>query len=78
MDSVRGRPREKINVVSLHKGLSFFLERGRFFLNVFVGEDRWGFRVSLQVHHHLGNFDKCATVHFGRFDGEFLRLLTAD
>lgn len=63
-----------MNIVSFKQGLYFYLEKGQFFLNVHLGENRWGFGIMFQIHHHFMNFDKCFTINFGRWDGIFLKV----
>lgn len=67
--------RDSINFVSFKRGLSFFLEKGKFFLNGNIGKDRWGFEIFIQVHQHFLNFDKCFTLHFGLWDEEFIKVI---
>ena len=43
-----------------------FIQRGHFILNVVV---EWGF-ISIQLHHHFGNFDKLFNFALGTLDDE--------
>jgi hypothetical protein len=60
------------NCVSFRGGFSAYLERGQFFLIIFIGKSRWSFNISVQIHHHFANFDKCVSLNLGKNEDQFL------
>jgi hypothetical protein len=65
------------NYASFRRGFSAYLECGQFFLIIFIGKSRWSFNISVQVHHHFANFDKCISLNLGKNENQFLALFEA-
>lgn len=68
MDTLRTR-------VYWKNGLHIEAFRGQFILLCALWKGRWGLSLSIQIHHHWRNFDKCLTIGMGKWDGEVLRLI---
>jgi len=65
------------NFARFKGGFSAYLEHGQFFLIIFIGKSRWSFNISVQVHHHFANFDKCISLNLGKNEDQFLALFEA-